>query len=421
MNENDKYKNVEAESPEEPSRESKPVKKTQGQLLQEALGLKPGDIQEIEKKLFIARFLDYFSEETLDFIYKDRSIEQYKNEMQTFLESITMGDKEEDKLLKKNFEDKQIIEIIYQLKKKGEGTALNKQGIKQPVDKRLRKLSLLTTLPMFIILMLLTLFFIGTITELIWVFIPLLCIFCMIPQLIRGSVLRKWYNFKEENKTAFYTENREDIMILKDYTGDVLDNIRSRLLDMKVPLQLIKFILHSRDYENLKLINQRTVRGTSQYFFSFEYPPEMEPFPIPEILLQQERQIPPERKTPTKPEKNFIVLTEIVGKNGVLTGFLPSLKSTLADKINDTLNNCDFTATTNTFDDIIPNSVNMPIYCLCGEVAEFLSIQICNWKNQFKFYLFEGKECKCGEKIYVLSLMDEDAEIPEELKEIFLS
>ena len=415
MTENTKSKDLKTEPSEKKDKEAEPVKKTQGELLQEALGLKPKDIQEIEKKLFISRFLDYYSEETLDFIYKDRSIEQYKNEIQNFLATV---DKEEDKLLKRNFEDKQIIEIIYQLKKKGEDIALM-QGFKQPVDKRLRKLSILTTLPMFIILLVLMTVFIGPMANLIWIFIPLLCVFCMIPQIVRGAILRKWYAFKEENRNSFYTENREDIMILKSYTGDILNNIRSSLLDMKVPLQLIKFILHSRDYENLKLINQRTMRGTNQYFFSFEYPPGMEPFPIPEILLQQEQQISSELKATTKPEKNFIVLTEMKGKDGVLTSFMPSLKSTLADKINDILNNCDFAAATKPFNEIIPNSNELPIYCVCGEVAEFTTIQICNWKNQFKFYLFEGKECKCGEKIYVLSLMDDDTEIPEELIEIF--
>ena len=33
--------------------------------------------------------------------------------------------------------------------------------------------------------------------------------------------------------------------------------------------------------------------------------------------------------------------------------------------------------------------------------------------------MIEGKKCKCGESVYALSLMDETAEIPEELKDIF--
>ena len=35
----------------------KRARKTQGQMIQEALGLKEGDIKDIEKKLFIVRFL----------------------------------------------------------------------------------------------------------------------------------------------------------------------------------------------------------------------------------------------------------------------------------------------------------------------------------------------------------------------------
>ena len=273
---------------------------------------------------------------------------------------------------------------------------------------------------MFILLMVLAIFFIGSITDMIWIFIPLLCVFCMVPQILRGGILRKWHAFKEENKTTFYSENRDNIIILKNYTGEVLDNIRSRLLDMKVPLQLIKFVLHSRDYENLKLLNQRSVRGVPQYFFSFEYPEGMEPFPIPEILLQSIQKEPLESKKP-KPEKNFIVLTELKAKNGIITSYLPGLKVDLAEKINEILNECEFASAPNSLKEIIPDSGNMPIYCICGEVADFSKVNICNWKNQLKFYLFEGEVCKCGEQIYVLSLMDEEHEIPEELKDIFMS
>jgi len=419
MNNSEQSETEEENSTEQKDKETEPAKKTQGQLLQEALGLEPTDIQQIEKKLFIARFLDYFSEETLDFIYKDRSIEQYRQEIETFLEKLTQEGTEEDKLLKKNFDDKQIIEVIYQLKKKAEDLAL-KNGIKEAIDKRLRKLSLITTIPMFILMMVLAVFFISTITDFIWIFIPLLCVFCMVPQLLRGGILKKWHLFKDENRTSFYTDNRSDIMILKNYTGEVLDNIRSKLLDMKVPLQLIKFVLHSRDYENLNLINQREVRGVAQYFFSFEYPEGMEPFPIPEILLQNTQELPSEIK-PKKLEKNFIILTELKGKNGILTGYLPRIASSNAAKINDMLNNSEFAKAPKSISEIIPDFKNNPIYCLCGELANFSKIHICNWKNQFKFYLFEGEKCNCGEEIFVLSLMDEEDEIPSELRENFMS
>ena len=385
---------------------AKPVRKSQMQVLQEALGLKPQDIQGVEKKLFIAKFLDYFKEDNFDFVYKDRSIDFYKREIYDFFDSV---ENEEDKLLKKKFHDKQIMDIILKLKEKAEEIALAKGNIKQPVDKRLRNLRLIITLPMFGVLIIL-MFFVP-----IWYVIPLLCLFCVVPQLIQAQILRKWYNFKEENRNEFFTQNRDDIMVLKDFAGELLENIRLGLLDMKVPLQIIKFVLHSRDYENMTLLSQGTSRGVNQYVFSYEYPPGMEPFPIPEELL-------PPQPPKTVPETNFIVLSELKVVNGKINSYIPVLKSMLSDKINTVLNECEFTAAPQDFKTLVPNySENMAIYCLCGEIAEIAIVRICNWKNQFKFYLFESRECQCGETIYALSKMDEKDKVPAELEDIFSS
>lgn len=384
----------------------KPARKSQMQVLQEALGLKPQDIQDVEKKLFIAKFFDYFKEETIDFVYKDHSIELYKNEINNFFDAV---ESEEDKLLKKKFTDKKLMDLIYKLKAKAEELALNKGNIKKPIDKRIRNLRLIITLPMFGVLIIL-MFFIP-----IWFVIPLLCAFCVVPQLLQASIMRKWYDFKETNKNDFFVENRDDLLTLKDFAAEILANIRTRLLEMKVPLQIIKFILHSRDYENMKLLNQSTVRGANQYVFNFEYPPGMEPFPIPEELLPPQ----PPKKTP---ETNFIILTELKAENGVIKSFVPVLKSMISDKINAVLNDCEFSSAPNNFKAIIPGySENMVIYCMCGDIAEIKSVQICNWKNQFKFYLFESAGCKCGDTVYALSMMDEKDKIPSELEEIFSS
>jgi len=415
MNENKKNKIEEKETSEKKEKKSKrrkTAKKTQGQLIQEALGLAPDDIQDIEEKLFIARFLDYFVEETLDFIYKDRNIEQYVKRLTDKIDTMEEGN-EEDKLLKISYDEKKILETIYKLKIRAEEIALSK-GVKSSVDKRLRNLNLIVTLPLLAAITILMFF---PFIDLIFI-LPILCVFCVIPQLVRSSVYKKWLRFKDENKNEVYTNNREDIMILKSFVNEILNNIRAKLLELRVPLQLIKFGLYSRDYENLQPINQRTFRGVSQFYFAFEYPEGMEPYPIPEKLQQYDKSLFPEKKV----EKNFIVLTNMQGKDGVIKSFLPTLKDTLADKINQILNDSEFSEAPQTFNEIIPNySKEMGIYCLCGELASIRSVQITNWKNQFKFYLFEGKECKCGENFYALSLMDEDTEIPEELKDIFLS
>lgn len=390
------------------------ARRTQGLMIQEALGLEPQVIQEVEKKLFIARFLDFYSEETLDFVYKDRSIDQYQDEMLKFISSAEQMS-EEDKLLKKSFESNTIVDIIQNLKKKAEETA-KAEGISEPIDSRLKKISLIVTLPMFGVLI----FLMFLPPDFMMISFPLLCVFCMLPQFLRASIIKKWYGFKEKNKHQFFTENRDDIMVLKGYTGDLLDSIRTKLLDLKVPLQLIKFVLHSRDYDNLNLINQKAVRGAAQYFFSFEYPPGMEPFPIPEILKGTYQDPMLSERSAESPEQNFIVLTDLTAKDGVIKKFVPKLKSQLADPINEMLNDCEFEKSNVDVSKIIPKySPNLGIYCVCGELVEIINVQYCDWKKSLKFYLFEGRECNCGEKVYALSLTDDDDKIPDELKKIF--
>jgi hypothetical protein len=414
---NKKLKSESSESRvEKKKKRARPQRKTQGQIIQEALGLGPTDIQDVEKKLFIVRFLDYFSEETLDFIFKDSTLNQYIKQISSNIEDFSKG-REEDRILKQSFESKGVVDIVNKLKTKSEELALSK-GIKSSMDKRLRKLTLIITLPLFG-----AIFGLAFVPNLpIFVLFPVLCVFCMLPQLIKGNVVKKWYAFKEQNKHEIYTQNREEVMILKNFAGETLDNVRSRLIELRVPLQLIKFVLHSRDYENLSLINQKNIRGAMQYFYTFDYPADVEPFPIPETLQQYQQPLFPEKKKAEKTEKNFIVLSEMKGTDGIISHFVPTLKDKFADRINDMLNNSAFSKAPKDFKEIIPNySQKIAIYCICGDIAEISTVQICNWKEQFKFYLFEGKECNCGESVYALSLMDESDEVPEELKEIFLN
>ncbi|MCK4779808.1 MAG: hypothetical protein KAT57_06460, partial [Candidatus Lokiarchaeota archaeon] len=80
-------KSANSENQEEKRKKpEKRARKSQGQMIQEALGLGPTDIQDVEKKLFIVRFLDYFSEETLDFIFKDSTLNQYNKQITSHIE-----------------------------------------------------------------------------------------------------------------------------------------------------------------------------------------------------------------------------------------------------------------------------------------------------------------------------------------------
>jgi len=424
MNENENKNREQSEGIEEPEKKSRfarPTRKTQSQALQQALGITPEDLKGIEGKLAIIKFLDYYSEEALDFAFKERKLDQYINNMTERIEKFDTGE-EEDKLLKKGFEDKNILEVIERIKTTTEELAISK-GVNKSVEKKLRNLNLIITAPLLgvaLLFFILPLF--GIPVDSFYMF-PILCIFCMVPQFVKNSATKKWFKFKEENRNELYTKNRDDILVLKSYVGEILANVRSNLLELKVPLDLIKFSLFHRDYENLNILNQKQMRGLTEYFVSFEYPEGMEPIPIPEHLQQQYNQpIIPEKKKDEKPEKNFIVLTEMKGKNGVITSFIPSLKDDLADKINQMLSDSKFSESEFEFRSIIPDySADLAIYCICGEIVKIETVNVCNWKNKFKYYLFEGSQCKCGDQIYAVSLMEEDDEIPEDLKDVFLS
>jgi hypothetical protein len=423
MNEVEKEKNPETESTEEPKRRlrrSRPVKKTQSQVLQETLGLNAEQVKTIEDKLSVVKFLDYISEEPLDFIFKDRAVFQYLKKIEEKIEVFDKGG-EEERFLKKKFEEGKILEVITKLKNKTEGIAL-KKGIKTSVDKRLKRLSLLITIPMLAIAVLFLVLPMTGLDISTYFMLPILCVFCMAPQFVRGFVVKKWFRFKEESRNEIYTENRDNILIIKSFLGELLSNIRSGLIELNIPLDLIKFSLYNKDYENLNIINQRPLRGLVEYYVSFKYPEGMTPIPIPDQLREPSISPAIEEKEYSKPEQNFIVLGEMKGKNGVITDFIPSLKDKHAVKINKMLSDSQFEQPNLTFKEIIPNySENLGIYCICGDLAKIEVVNICNWKDQFRFYLFESESCKCGEQVYAISLMDENTEIPTELKDIFSS
>ncbi len=425
MNENENKNSEQSEGIEEPkktSRRTRPTRKTQSQALQESLGITPDDLKGIEGKLAIIKFLDYFSEEALDFAFKERRLDQAIKMITERIEKFETGE-EEDKLLKKGFEDKKILEAVERIKITTEEVAKSK-GMNKSIEKKLRRLNLIITAPLLgvVVVLFFILPLVGIQIDTFYMF-PLLCVFCMVPQFVRRSATKKWFQFKEESRNELYTKNRDDILVLKSYVGEILANVRSKLLELKVPLDLIKFSLFHRDYEDLNVINQKQIRGLTEYYVSFEYPEGMEPFPIPTNLQQQYNQpIFPEKKIDEKPEKNFIVLTEMKGKEGIITSFVPSLKDNLADKINQMLSDSKFTESDLEFKIIIPDySADLAIYCICGEIVNIETVNVCNWKNKFKFYLFEGRQCKCGDHIYAVSLMDEKDEIPEELQDVFLS
>jgi hypothetical protein len=136
MNETEKENSDTSEKIEEPKKKSRrirPTRRTQSQALQEALNIQPDDLKNIEGKLAIVKFLDYITEEPLDFAFKDKAIGQYIEKITGRMEQFDSTG-EEDKLIKKGFEDKKILEVVERIKTKTEEVALSK-GMKVPKSK----------------------------------------------------------------------------------------------------------------------------------------------------------------------------------------------------------------------------------------------------------------------------------------------
>lgn len=397
-------------------KEERPVKKTQGEIIRETLGLDSDTISKIEKQLFIVKLLDSISEDTFDYIYRHRVVHKY---LESIKENLSYLDEESELFLQEEYEQNQIEKTVLGLKSTAEKVA-QENNITKSLNSRIKQTSFITFIPLIVLMVLL---FIIPPDYSFYLMIPL-CFLCFLPQLIRGRIFQKWNEFKEENKKIFYEENREELNQIKDFVQIILDNIHKILLDKKIPLELIKFSLSSGDYKNLKLINEQRMRGgITQYFFTFEYPPGVEPFPIPEIIRDKYmEQVASKKKT--EGADNFLILKNIKVSNGEIEQFEVEFKEKLKKEINSLLNSCKFEKAKD-FSLIMPNyTPENAIHCVCGEIAEFSNVQKCSWSDtesdeKFEFYLFESEKCKCGEKIYVLSPMEEKVKIPEKLKKIF--
>jgi len=408
--------NTSENSEEEAEKKKELIKKTQGQLIQEALGLDQEAIGKIEKQLFISKFIDSISEDIFDYIYRDRILEKYLDMLKKNLSELDEGP---EALTQETYEQKQIEPTIFELKSKAEEVA-QENDINRSLNSKLKRNGLIGMLPLCILVILI---YIIPPEFTFYLMIPI-CFLCFLPQLLRSRIVQKWNNFKEENKKMFYQENREKIILLKEFVQIVLDNIHKSLLDKKIPLELIKFSLSSSDYKNLKLINEQVLRGgITQFFFTFEYPPGVEPFPIPEIIKEKYME-PVVSGKRTEQVDNFLILKNIKVLNGEIEKFEVELKEDLKNDINTLLNSCKFEKAKD-FSLIMPNyTPETAIHCVCGEIAEFSNVQKCSWsetesEEKFGFYLFESEKCNCGEKIYVLSPMEEKIKIPDKWKKIF--
>ncbi len=398
----------------ESNNSKKPQKKPS---LFQSLGMTLEEQANIEGKLYIANYMDVFTEQTFNLIYKDKFLNKFQDKLKSLMEGFETT-QEEDKLLKREYEEMRVPELLDRIKVNAEKIASEK-GYKKNIEQKYRTMNYILMIPLiglFIAFMIAQAFQV----DIMMFTLPIVCLFCLGPSWYRGNLLKKWAAFREENKNELYQANRDDIIVLKKFNNSLLENTRANLLEKNIPLEIVKFQLFSSDYDCLKVEASNTMRGRSGeavQVVSFEYPDGVDPIPIPqEVLGSLGTTVQPRERS----EKNFIVLSNVKIDNGMINEFVPTLKDYLSSDINRLLNECSFELVSENVKDIIPNySPDNAIYCVCGELVEIRSVQMCNWKEQFNFYLFEGKECSCGEKVFALSVVDLKYDIPEEIKPIF--
>lgn len=384
----------------------------------QSLGMSIEEQQNIEGKLYISHYIDVFTEQTFNLIYKDKYLNQFQDKFKSLMDNFGKI-REEDKLIKKEYEEMRVPELLNHIKANAE-TIASKKGYKKNIEQKYRTMNYILIAPL-IALFAAFMIFQSFGIDIMFFALPIVCFFCLGPSYYRGSLVKKWAAFREENKNELYQLNREDLIVLKKFNNSLLENTRSHLLEKNVPLEIVKFQLFSSDYDCLKVEASDALRGRPGEMIqvvSFEYPAGIEPIPIPpELINSLGTKVAPRESS----EKNFVVLSNLKIENGLIKEFVPTLKDYLAKEINGVLNECSFELASENIKEIIPNySPELAIYCVCGELVDIRSVQICNWKDEFKFYLFEGKECSCGEKIFALSIVDLNYNIPGELKDIFL-
>ena len=92
--------------------------------------------------------------------------------------------------------------------------------------------------------------------------------------------MKKWNVFKEKNKTILREKNNDDMENLHTFIQEIIDDVRDRLLANKVPLQLVNFVLFSKQYHNVKLVREQNINGTITCIYELEYPEGVTPFPL---------------------------------------------------------------------------------------------------------------------------------------------
>ncbi len=409
--------NGEPEIPlEEPSEAKKPQLSTEQMKMQ----------QHIEGELGLARFLDYTINEPFELIYQDKLLEKYKNQL---IKPLFGGNSEEETKdgrhlhLKQDYEELEIEEKYQSTIKEAEKIAKEEKGIKKPYLMNVKNFSMGIIGAVFVVfLILMALDKSGTVQQL---YIPIALVMCFFPRIIQKIYLKKWVEIKEELENKLFESKKEDMEDIKIFIQYILDDIRERLLERKLPLQVINFMLLSQDYENVKIVSTQDMRNIKHYILQFKYPEGMQPFEVPDQVKEKMR-MQAGALSPEEEDDNdeFIVLKNpVFNQEGELVEYeVMHPKPITVEGIEELLNDSEFIDVERP-ELVIPNfDSNEKIKCECQEPIQFETMKTSETVFQdqrLEFYLLIGKKCKCGKNPFVVFISPGVPQTPDELVDIF--
>jgi hypothetical protein len=381
--------------------------------------------ERIKTQLGAIRFLDKIITNPYTFCFEKAFLANYKNEFITKL-FTQVQTQDPNNILQKDYEEQKIDSQIDTVIDKAENIAVNK-GFKDSPRKKIAKFTFPLTCGLLILYMTLQAYAPDVSGYLM---IPIFIALCFLPQILRQRIESKWQNFVKENKDSLENENFEIFLAIRKYNQLLLDDLRELLLINKIPLQVFTFYMDSAQYENMIVKDSMNFRGNVQYVVQFEYPPGIEPFPLPPQMQSLQNQQPnssqaEQSRSPAVQESIdiFHVLHQpSYNSEGQLLDFTQKLVSfETEDLVHDMLNNSTIKKIKDA-ERVIPFfKRNDKLECQCKEklILNVLAYNQVNGTN-FDYYFVESKKCPiCGANNYILFETANNEPKPDQYKKIF--
>lgn len=381
--------------------------------------------ERIKTQLGTIRFLDKILTNPFTFCFEKAFFANYKNEFITKL-FTHLQTQDPNNFLQKDYEEQKLDSYIDSVIDKAEQLAINK-GFKESPRKKIAKFTFPLTCGLLILYMTLQTYAPDVAGYLM---IPIFIGLCFLPQILRQKIESKWMNFVKENKDPLENENFEIFQAIRKYNQLVLNDLRELLLINKIPLQVFTFYMDSAQYENLIVKDSMNFRGNVQYVVQFEYPPGVEPFPLPpqlQTLQSQPTTSMQTEGTTTAPVQESIDIFHVLhaptyNAEGQLMEYTQKLVPfEHEDLVHDMLNNSSIKKIKDA-EKVIPFfKRNDKLECQCKEklILNVLAYNQVNGTN-FDYYFVESKKCPiCGANNYILFETASKEPKPEQYKKIF--